>query len=300
MSKYDKDIRFHGCSFEDFMKEEVNEYDEMVVFKTKKGYFGDEDAYCYVERELKVIYYIINWYFSHPDNSVFFMSSERIVKNMNKLGCNIKLKGVQYGIRCGIKEGILISSDNGPKELNGLNHIRELRVNWKLVYELLGIVSEKDARFSQLKAKSRLKKFIRKRPFTSQSELRKSFARLIAEKKSKSKSIDSFFKAYLLKISAKYYSTASYTGASGNPEQYAYYKRQAKKSFEFKLDKEKVRMIVNNPYDPKLSEADKWEYRSFGVITPGNTYIFHRSDVQMVLKGERMLMNLINEAKSIA
>lgn len=296
MSKYNKDIRFHGCSFEDFMKEEIDEYGEMKVYKTKKRYFG-ENAYFYVERELKVIYYIINWYFSHPDNAVFFMSSERIEKNMNKLGCKITLKGVQYGIRCGIKEGILIASDNEQKELNGLNHTRELRVNWKLVYELLGIASEKDSKFSQLKAKSRLKKFIRKRPFTSQSELRKTFSRLMAEKKSKARTIDSLFKAYLLKVSAKYYSTESYTEVSDNPEQIAYLARQAKKKYELRLDKEKQKIIIHNYNDPRLSEADRWEFRRFGFITPGNAFIFH---IRAITNIKDVLMNLRTEAKKIA
>lgn len=268
-----QDIMMHGITFKDYVKESD------LYFHTKMGGFGDDVVHCRIERSIKVIYFIMNWYFTHKSGSVFFMSSNKITDELNELGCAITLKGVQYAIRIGVIEGTLIvSEDLTPKKCNGINHTREIRVNWSLAYKILGVGDKKDPFFSNLKAKSRIRKWARKRPFTSASALRKSFELLREQKNIGQRTEKALFKKFILENSAKYYSTESYTGESDNPEQIAYLNRMKKKPYSLELDVGMYKLIKENKLKD-VPPAALYEYNRFGLVTPGNAFVFHLKEI---------------------
>lgn len=268
----DKDIIGMGVSFKEFIKDQ-----EIVYRWKKKGYGGV--AYYQIEKWIKVLFYILNWYWSKPKGSVFFMSSQRITENLNNMGCSIKLKGVQYAIRVCTKEGLLLPR-TAPKDekVNGLNHTREIHVCWKKIYDLLGVCH--DEQINSFVPKSRMRKVVRKRPFTSVRARRLSWERLLAERKTKSSSPEALFDNFLRKIACKYHSTESYNGVSENPDQTKYMIRQSNKPYILKLNKGVYKLLVDGCKNTaEVSSADIHEYNRFGIVTIGNAFVFHLQDI---------------------
>lgn len=218
--KYNYDFSFHGCTLAEFMADKKRKYSKKK--KNAENEFDTTSKYGYTEKWIKAFIYIFYWHLDPKNkNKVFFISSKTMLKSLNKLGVDITARGLEYALQCMKKEklitvkyGVYEGKENTLKSqvLNPNKwHHREIRIVWKTAYKIFSVFDLKRSEFfNETKAKSRIRKLIRKRPFSYTKQLSHIWEEMKKENETPYSTSKELFRAFVHLNSREYYDVEKY------------------------------------------------------------------------------------------
>lgn len=145
--KYE-DFKAHGEKLQDFIADKGSKYQK-------------------VELWIKFLSYVLYWYFKHP-NQTFFVSHKTTIKYFKACGCDCTLRGIQEAVRICKELDLIKVTYADTKKTESVNPdkwiYRKITLNWRNIYKNFSVYDKDSKTYKELKAKSRLKKLINKRP----------------------------------------------------------------------------------------------------------------------------------------